>query len=168
VKHLKSSATQYVTKNNFNLTMPDKSKELITAVKLVNDKLHFIGTVDSNQPVSIDYVPPLGDNLGYTSLELFLLSLSSCVGSSVLTFLRKMKKTISSCEIIAKGLRREEHPTCFKTIELTIVMISSDTSQNDIEKVIKLSEELYCPVLAMIKGNVEVEFRYSISADGTI
>ena len=54
----------------------DKPKELLTSIHLVNEKLHFEGRVEGNDPVSIDYTPPPGDNLGYTSLELFLLSLS--------------------------------------------------------------------------------------------
>ena len=88
----------------------DKSKELNSSISLLNDKLLFKATVDGNAPISIDYTPPLGDNLGYTSLELILLSLSSCVGSALLTFLRKMKKTITGCEIQARGIRRTEHP----------------------------------------------------------
>jgi putative redox protein len=143
--------------------MMDKSKELNASVTLVNDKLHFKTKVGENEPISIDYTPPLGDNLGYTSLELFLLSLSSCIGSSVLTFLRKMRKTITGFEIHSRGIRREEHPTCFKTILLTIVLKSFDTSVEDLKKVVKLSEDTYCPVWAMIKGNVDVEIEYHIT-----
>jgi putative redox protein len=143
--------------------MMDKSKELNASVTLVNDKLHFKTKVGENEPISIDYTPPLGDNLGYTSLELFLLSLSSCLGSSVLTFLRKMRKTITRFEIHSRGIRREEHPTCFKTILLIIDLKSSDTSVEDLKKVVKLSEDTYCPVWAMIKGNVDVEIEYHIT-----
>jgi len=142
--------------------MTDKSKELSASICLVNEKLHFKGTVGENDPISIDYTPPLGDNLGYTSLELLLMSLSSCVGSSVLTFLRKMRKTITGLEINATGIRREEHPTCFSKITLNINLTSSDTKDEDLEKVVKLSEDTYCPVWAMLKGNVEVEVRHSI------
>ena len=142
--------------------MTDKSKELNASIALVNDKLQFKAIVDENDPISIDYTPPLGDNLGYTSLELFLLSLSSCVGSSVLTFLRKMRKSITGFEIHSRGIRKEEHPTCFKSIILTIDLKSDDTSEEDLNKVIKLSEDTYCPVWAMIKGNVEVEIKYNI------
>ena len=52
----------------------DKSKELNTSIILINEKLNFTGIVEKNSPVSIDYTPPLGDNLGYTSLELLLLT----------------------------------------------------------------------------------------------
>jgi putative redox protein len=142
--------------------MTDKSKELNTSISLINDKLHFKSTIGENEPISIDYTPPLGDNLGYTSLELLLLSLSSCVGSSVLTFLRKMRKTIKGCDVYVKGIRREEHPTCFKTIFLTINLKSPDTTEDDLKKVLKLSEETYCPVWALLKGNVEIEVKYSI------
>jgi putative redox protein len=145
-----------------NITV-DKSKEIITSVDLFNEKLHFKGIVDGNDPVNIDYTPPLGDNLGYTSLELFLLSLSSCLGSSVLTFLRRMNKKINGFTITGNGSRRQEHPTAFKSISLHLTVKSADVQPADMDKVIKLSEETYCPVLAMIKGNVPVSISYDIS-----
>jgi putative redox protein len=132
------------------------SNQLSTVIELVNNRLHFNGMVEGKEPVSIDYTPPLGDNLGYTSLELFLISFSTCVGSSVLTFLRRMNKQINAFKIQALGCRREEHPTCFKNIELIVELDSPDISEADFYRVLKLSEDTYCPVWAMIKGNVEV------------
>jgi putative redox protein len=140
----------------------DKSKEIKTSINLINNKLNFTGTVEGNTPISIDYIAPLGDNLGYTSLELLLLSLSSCLGSAVLTFLRKMNKTITGCEIHSHGIRKLEHPTGFSKIIMTINLKSPDVSEDDIKKVIKLSEDRYCPVWSMIKGNVEVLTEYNI------
>jgi putative redox protein len=142
--------------------MTDKSKELCTNVKLLNDRLHFSGIVEGNSPVSIDYTPPLGDNLGYTSLELLLLSFSTCLGSAVLVFLRRMQKSVVSFEMNAKGIRNEEHPTGFKTIQIGIYMHSPDTTEEDLKKVVAMAEEKYCPVWAMIRGNVEVEVSYRI------
>jgi len=49
----------------------DKSKTLTASIGLLNEKIHFQGKVEGNEPVSIDHTSPLGDNLGYTSLELF-------------------------------------------------------------------------------------------------
>ncbi len=140
----------------------DKSKELTTTVKLINDKLNFTGTVDGNNTVSIDYTAPLGDNLGYTSLELLLLSLSSCLGSSVLTFLRRMGKTIREFEIRSNGYRKPEHPTGFSLIVLEMDIKADNLHEAEVDKVIKLSEETYCPVWSMLKGNVTVEVKYNI------
>jgi putative redox protein len=141
----------------------DKSKEIKTSINLINNKLNFTGTVEGNTPISIDYIAPLGDNLGYTSLELLLLSLSSCLGSAVLTFLRKMNKTITGCEIHSHGIRKLEHPTGFSKIIMDIQIKSIDVSEADMLKVIKLSEDTYCPVWSMLKGNVAVEVRFTIN-----
>jgi putative redox protein len=149
-------------------TAIDKSKELRASVKLVNDKLRFTGLVENNNPVSIDYIAPLGDGEGYTSLELLLLSLTSCIGSAVLTFLRKMRKTISGCEIHATGLRNEVHPTGFNKIFIDISIISSDVTDNDVIKVIQLSEETYCPVWSMLKGNVAIEIKHTIKKQSSL
>jgi putative redox protein len=140
----------------------DKSKELKTKIDLLNDKLNFNGTSGDNDPVSIDYIPPLGDNLGYTSLELLLLSLSSCLGSSVLTFLRRMGKTITGFEIRSNGFRKEEHPTGFSRIVMEMDITSGNLTDAEAEKVIELSEELYCPVWSMLRGNVNIEVRHNI------
>lgn len=134
----------------------NKTEELQASLSLLNDRLHFNGFVENNDPISIDYVPPFGDNLGYTSLELLLLSLGSCMGSSVLLLLRKMKKEIGGFSMNLKGIRRTEHPTGFKTILIEMIITSNTVTDEDIAKVLKLSEETYCPVWAMIKGNVEV------------
>jgi putative redox protein len=144
-------------------TTIDKSKNLKASIALINNKLNFTGTVEGNTPVSIDYIAPLGDNLGYTSLELLLLSLSSCLGSAVLTFLRKMNKTITACEIHSEGFRKQEHPTGFSKIVMDIQIKSADVTEADMQKVIKLSEDTYCPVWSMLKGNVEVEVKFKIN-----
>lgn len=142
--------------------MNDKSKELNSAIRLVNNKLRFIGSVEGNEPVSIDYIAPLGDDMGYTSLELLLLSLSSCLGSAMLTFLRRMNKTISGLEIQSKGFRKEEHPTGFKSVHMEIFLESPDATEEDVKKVIGLAEDKYCPVWSMIKGNATVATTFTI------
>lgn len=143
-------------------TTTDKSKELTASVMLINNKLLFEGNVAGNEPVLIDYVPPLGDNLGYTSLELFLLSISSCVGSAMLVVLRKMQKQVQSFEIISKGLRRQEHPTGFESITLELLLQSENITVEDMEKVTQRIEGL-CPVISMVKGNVAIKYLYSIN-----
>ncbi len=141
----------------------DKTKELTAALRLVNDKLNFTGNVEGNVPVSIDYTPPLGDNLGYTSLELLLLSLSSCLGSSVLTFLRMMGKTFTYFEIRSKGTRKQEHPTGFSHIIMEMDIRADNLAKEEVEKVVGLSEATYCPVWSMLKGNVTIEVKYNIN-----
>ena len=140
----------------------DKSKTLTASIRLLNERLHFEGNADGNEPVSIDYTPPLGDNLGYTSLELFLLSLSSCTGSAILVLLRKMKKNIEFFEINSTGYRNEEHPTGFHTIKMQVNLKSSNITQEDMQKVLDLIKGI-CPVLSMLDSNIKVIIDYNIS-----
>lgn len=140
----------------------DKSKELKATLKLVNNKLHFMGSVEGHDPVSIDYISPIGDDLGYTSLELLLLSFSSCLGSAVLSLLRKMNKTITALDIASTGIRNTEHPTGFRVIRLQIDLRSPDVTVPEVQKVIAMAEEKYCPVWAMIRGNTTVETAVAI------
>ena len=144
--------------------MADKNKELNTTIRLINNKLHFQGTTGSHEPVSIDYIAPLGDDLGYTSLELFLMSLSSCLGSAMLVFLRRMNKTISNFDIEASGIRKEEHPTGFSSIHLAVHVQSPDVTLAELAKVSSMAEEKYCPVWSMIDKAVKVETSFHITA----
>jgi putative redox protein len=141
------------------------SNVLNTSLKLINDKIQFEGNAGSNPPVIIDYVPPFGDGSGYTSLELLLLSLSSCSASSILILLRKMKKTISSFEVKASGTRRDVHPTYFSFITLEFILKSPDVTNEDMQKVISLSEETYCPVWGMIKHSCVITTSHTILPD---
>ena len=114
----------------------DKSKELRSSIQLINEKVQFKGSVDGNNPVMIDYTPPIGDNAGYTSLELFLLSLSSCTGTAILVLLRKMQKSIHSFEISSIGNRKQEHPTGFKSVTLEINIKSENLTSDEMNKVL--------------------------------
>jgi putative redox protein len=138
------------------------SNELKASVSLINEKVKFKGTSGDKPEVILDYTPPLGDGEGYTSLELFLISLASCSGTSVIVLLRKMRKEVSGLKVNVKGNRREEHPTYFERIFLEFILESKDAEASDLDKAIKLSEESICPVWNMIKNNVEINYEYKI------
>lgn len=142
----------------------DKSKNLTTSIRLLNEKLHFEGNVNGNQTISIDYTPPLGDNMGYTSLELFLLSLSSCAGSAILVLLRKLNKQIEEFEIISSGVRKMNHPTGFESISMLVIIISPDITKTDLETVSPKIEAI-CPVLSMLDKGVKTTMEFIINND---
>ena len=132
--------------------------------ELVNGKMMFNGTAGDNPPVVTDYIPPIGDGNGYMPLELFLISLSSCLGGALSVMLRKTGKTIDALSIDAEGIRREQHPTSFEKITLSVRVRSKDITEADVKKAVDISEASVCPVWAMIKGNVEVGTRISVEA----
>lgn len=136
-------------------------------IQLTNQKVQFTGVSKANpgRPVSFDYKAPIGDGQGFNGLELLLMSLSGCSGTSVVYLLRKMGKNVSRFTVNAKGLRRDQPPIKFEKIFLEFVLTSPDAQDADMQKAIRLSEESVCPVWQMVKNNVEVVADYKITSD---
>lgn len=139
------------------------SIQLTATTSLINEKVKFRGAAGSNPEIILDYTPPIGDREGYTSLELFLISLASCSGTAVSLLLGRMRKDVSGLKIDASGTRREEHPTYFEKIHLQFELVSKDAETSDFEKAIRMSEESLCPVWNMVKSSVEISYEYNIS-----
>jgi putative redox protein len=135
-------------------------------LRTVNDKVRFMANSRSNPEVAIDYHPPIGNDEGYTSLELLMISFSSCISTALLTLLRAgMHRKINSLDVNARGIERTEHPKCLSNIHLDMTFVSPDAEDLDIKKAIALAEEKFCPVWAMIKGNVEVSVSFTINRE---
>jgi putative redox protein len=129
---------------------------LSVAVDLQGDKVRFSGTARALPAVRADYFPPLGDGEGYTGLELLLLSLAACSATSVVSLLRRMKRTVAAFRVNAAGTRRAQHPTSFDRIRLEFVLTSPDAAAADLQQAVQMSEASLCPVWAMLKGSVEI------------
>lgn len=130
---------------------------LVATLSLVNSKLHIVGKAGNFEPIDTDYIPPYGDNRGYMPLQLFLISFGACASASVLTLLRKMQKYIRNYDMKVSGIRRTEHPTSFSEITIEFIITSNDLTSQEVQRAIDLSEQMFCPVWAMVKGNVEVK-----------
>jgi putative redox protein len=136
---------------------------LHTSATLISRKVKFECTSRDNPAVVVDYTAPIGDGEGYTSLEMFLVSLSTCAGSSMALLLRKKRFAITGLTVKATGERRTEHPTCFHTILLEFGFVSPDLTDEAVWEALALSEQSICPVWAMVKGNVVINTRFSIN-----
>ena len=140
------------------------AEQLEVTVNLTDDKVQFTGKTRSNPEIICDYFPPLGEGQGYTGLELLLMSLAACSATSIVALLRNMKKTVKGFKVNARGIRRETHPTCFEKIFIEFILTSGDAGEPAVQRAIRLSEESYCPVWAMVKNNVEISTEYKILA----
>lgn len=135
---------------------------LTTYVESLDEKFKYAGISRDNPKIQLDYNKPFGDGEGYTPLELFLISFSTCATSSIALVLRRMNHEVKSLKVNTVGERKVEHPTCFSKIILNIEL-DTNAEKTDIDKAIKISEEKLCPVWAMIKNNVEVEIEYNLN-----
>lgn len=132
------------------------------SAELKNDKMKFSGESGGNT-VMTDYVPPYGDGEGFMPLQLFLVSLSACLGGTVQFLARNMQRHIAALKVSAEGERRQTHPTMFERIRLTVRIVSSDLTDEEVRGMLKKAEETLCPVAAMVKDTVPLETAFELS-----
>ena len=134
---------------------------LKASAQLTNGRMMFLGE-SGGHTVITDYVPPYGDGQGFTPLQLFLVSLSSCLGGTVRALAGAMKRHVGGMTVTAEGDRRETHATMFESIRLHVRVVSDDITDDDMAAMLKRAEELLCPVAAMVKATVPLHMDYEI------
>jgi putative redox protein len=118
--------------------------------------LHFEGVSSYASEVAIDHAPPLGEGEGHSPMALTLMSLAGCSGQTVMSLLVKMQQKVRAFSVKASGARREEHPQVFTSIRLEFRIAGESLELDKIQKAVRLTEEKYCPVWAMLKGGVPI------------
>lgn len=137
---------------------------LTVKMQTIDEKTMFSATARDNPEIIIDYFPPVGTGNGYTSLELFMASLGSCVSTTILSLLRyRMKKKVDGVVVEIEGTVRKEHPKALQHILLTLKFKSKELSNAEAMEALKAAEDKLCPVWSMIKGNVDVDVEIEIS-----
>ncbi len=131
-------------------------------MELINQKVKFTGISNTNQetPVTIDYLPPLGDGEGFLGLELLVMSFAGCVSTGIVGLLRRMNKTDFAYKMNIIGIKKEQ-PLSLEKINFTVIVESKDVSDDELQNVIKKAEEI-SPVWIAIRNNVEVDWQYRI------
>ena len=134
---------------------------LTASAELKNDKMMFLGE-SGGHTVMTDYVPPYGDGQGFMPLQLFLVSLSACLGGTVQFLAKNMKRDVSGMKVSAEGERRQTHPTMFESILMHVRVVSSDLTDEEMQGILVKAEETLCPVAAMVKAAVPLIMDYEI------
>lgn len=94
-------------------------------------------------------------------MELVLMGLCSCTATDVVTILRKKREPMEGLEVRAEAERATEPPTVYTSIKL-IYTVYGPVSHKAMEDAVRLSEEKYCGVAAMLKSTAAItaEIRY--------
>ena len=138
------------------------SAKLRATAELKNDKMMFECEAGTNRTIT-DYTPPYGDGNGFMPLELFLVSLSSCMGGTIQFVAKSMQRNILSMKIFAEGERRSAHPTMFEHISIHALITSPDLTDSDMHLILEKAEDSLCPVSAMIKATVPISLSFELS-----
>jgi putative redox protein len=128
---------------------------MIEAKAIWTDGHRFLGQASSSHGIVVD-----GDSkTGSSPMELVLIGLCACTGYDVASILSKKREPFTSIEVRAEGERAATPPTVYTEIRL-IYRIGGNVSHKAAEDAVKLSEEKYCSVAAMLHKTAKI--RYAI------
>ena len=88
-------------------------------------------------------------------MELVLIGLCACTATDVVSILRKKRERFTRLEVRAEAERAKQPPTVYETIKL-IYTVGGQVSKKAVEDAVRLSEEKYCSVSAMLKKTAKI------------
>ena len=122
-------------------------------------QMQFAGTGNSGHPVLLDGESKAGNS----PMELVLVALCGCTAYDVVSILQKKREPFTAVEVSAHAEKAPQPPRVFTTIKL-LYRVSGNVTRKALEDAVRLSEEKYCSVAAML--NKTARITYEIQSDG--
>ncbi|HKW77293.1 MAG TPA: OsmC family protein [Terriglobales bacterium] len=88
-------------------------------------------------------------------MELVLIGLCACTATDVVSILAKKREPLAGLEVRAEAERAKTPPAVYTSIKL-IFTVSGLVSRKAVEDAVRLSEEKYCSVSAMLKSTAQI------------
>ncbi len=128
-------------------------------------RLQFIVGTGSGHHLIID---DLNGKTGPKPIELLAAALAGCTAFDVATILRSKKhKTIVAYEVSVEAEQKQTPPQVFTDVKIHHSVTGDDLDAASIEDAIRMSEEKYCSVGAMVRqSGARTSTTYSIQKSG--
>jgi putative redox protein len=126
---------------------------MVEAKAIWTDNQRFLGQAGSGHGIVVD-----GDRkTGNSPMELVLIGLCGCTGYDVASILSKKREPFTSIEVRAEAERAVTPPTVYTEIRL-VYRVGGNVSHKAVEDAVRLSEEKYCSVAAMLNKTVKINY----------
>lgn len=118
------------------------------------DEQRFQAVSSSSHAIVVD-----GDKKTANSpMELVLIGLCGCTGYDVASILTKKREPFTALEVRAEAEQAPESPRVYTEIRLTY-RVSGKVSHKAVEDAVRLSEEKYCSVAAMLSKTAKITYQ---------
>jgi putative redox protein len=126
---------------------------VIEAKAIWTDNYRFLAQAGSSHGMVVD-----GDSkTGSSPMELVLIGLCGCTGYDVASILTKKREPFTSIEVRAEADRATSPPTVYTNIRL-MYRVGGKVSHKAVEDAVRLSEEKYCSVAAMLQKTAKISY----------
>jgi putative redox protein len=137
---------------------------MVESVKLQwSDGLKFTVEVAQGRIMELNSVEEMGQ--AFTPMELFLVALAGCTAMDIQWIMSRQRQQVDKFEVLVRGIRREKDPRYYEEIYLEYIIVGAGIKRDAVERAIRLSQDEYCSVRAMLKDSVKLNISYTI-ADG--
>ncbi|GAB4406092.1 MAG: OsmC family protein [Thermodesulfovibrionales bacterium] len=103
---------------------------------------------------------------GCSPTETLLMSVAGCLAIDVVSFLQKMRATVTKFKIDYSGERNLTPPQYYKSMELIIHISGENITPKKMDRAISLSQEKYCSVYHSLRKDIKVSVKYILN-EGT-
>jgi putative redox protein len=126
---------------------------MVEAKAIWTDNQRFLGVASSGHGIVVE-----GDTkTGNSPMELVLIGLCGCTGYDVASILTKKREPFTSIEVRAEAERAATPPTVYTDIRL-VYRVGGNVSHKAVEDAVRLSEEKYCSVAAMLQKTAKIRY----------
>ena len=123
---------------------------------------HFDVHTGTGHDLTVDASPAVGGtDHGPRPIELLLVANATCMGMDVVSILQKMRQDVRSYRLRVTGERADDDPRVFTHI-LIEHFLEGNVEEGRLAHAIRLSEERYCSVSAMLNKVAKIETQYHI------
>lgn len=135
----------------------------VTLTQPQGKQLQFVATTGSGHHLIID---DGAGNTGPTPVELVAIAHAGCTAFDIISILRKKRQRVTNYEVTIEADQAEHPPRVFTEVRIHHKITGMDVSQQAVEDAIRLSEEKYCSVGAMVQKSASLHTTFEIvSAD---
>ena len=125
-----------------------------------DQQARFEGNASSGHAVMVD-----GDSkAGSSPMELVLIALCGCTAYDVVSILQKKREPFTSVEVSAQGEKAPEPPRVYTEIKL-VYRVTGKVSRKSVEDAVRLSEEKYCSVSAMLSKTARITYEIHLDSE---
>jgi len=103
-----------------------------------------------------------GRDTAATPMELVLLGLIGCTGVDVASILTRMKEPLEDLKVSVEADRADEHPRVYTKIHI-FYEFKGNLNVKKVERAIRLSEDKYCSVSAMLGKTAVITSEYHLN-----
>jgi putative redox protein len=131
----------------------------------LTQRRQFVAAAGSGHNLLLD---DAAGGTGPKPIELVAVALAGCTAFDVATILRqKYRQKLTAYEVRVEADQAERPPQVFTTVRIHHVVTGIEIDTAAVEEAIRLSEEKYCSVGAMVQKTAPLRTTYEIVAEKT-